>query len=361
MNNQKTIFLTGGGTLGSVTPMLALAEDLHDNYQCHFIGTEKGIEKEVAQNQGLIYHGIASGKLRRYWSIWNFIDPIFIIYGIFQSISLIIKYRPVAIISAGSFVSVSVAIAGRLLSIKIIILQLDKIPGLANRIMAKLASCIAVTLPESVKDYPKAELTGCPIRNQIRSSLDISPEQAKASFKLDPKIPTVLILGGGTGSTAINKLVLDNLYNLTQICQVIHITGKTKNISTEKNSRYFCTELLNTNQMSQAYAAANLVVSRAGMGVLTELSYLSKATILIPLPHSHQETNAKYFSDKHAVIQLNQHKTTAWNFVSTIKNLLTDSNQTKAMAQNLNHVLPANANHNLLSLITKTIAIKNSK
>ncbi len=353
MNIKPTIFLTGGGTLGSVTPLLALAEDLQGEFECHFIGTERGVEREVSETQGLIYHGIASGKLRRYWSLWNFIDPIFILYGLIESLFLIIKHKPKLIVSAGSFVSVSVALAGKIMGVKIIILQLDKIPGLANKIMARLSTVVAVTLPESIKDYPGAVLTGCPIRNEIKNALNLPADKAKESFGFNPKLPVILILGGGTGSVTLNKLVIDNLYNLTQLAQVIHLTGKAKCQPAGANKKYLGAELLNSGQMAQAYASADLVISRAGMGAITELSYLSKPTVLIPLPNSHQEANAKYFTDKGACLIINQTKTNAWDFVTQIKAIMHDKERLQIVAGNFHRSLPSEANGKFLELIRK--------
>lgn len=357
-NNKKIIFLSGGGTLGSVTPMLALAQDLQGHCECQFVGTEDGVEREVVTEQGLLYHSIASGKLRRYFSWWNFIDPFFVVYGILQAFYLIIKYRPRLVVSAGSFVSVGLAVAAWLCRVRIVILQLDIVPGLANRIMAKLAKRVAITLPESKKFYPKARLTGCPIRAEIRAVRQLDPVAARTSFGFDDSLPVVLVLSGGTGSIAINKLVLDNLYNLTQSCQVIHVTGKNKSSAVNQNPRYHSLELSGPAGMAKAYAAADLIVSRAGMGFITEFSYLAKPIVLLPLPQSHQEANAQYFVERNAALQLDQQKTTAWTFVSSIKNLLADKQSMTNLGSNLLKALPRESNKKFFDLIVEQMEVK---
>lgn len=350
------IFLSGGGTLGSVTPLLALAEDLDAKYSCHFVGTNTGVERAVVTDQGLVYHPIASGKWRRYFSWRNFFDPLLIIYAFFQSIFLLLKHHPKLIISAGSFVSVPLVAAGRLLGIKAIILQLDVLPGLANRLMACLGAQVALALPELKAQYPKADLIGCPLRSAIRASSDLDRTQARLAFDLKSDQATILVLAGGTGSVAINKLVLDNLYNLTQVCQVIHITGPAKTSVTDKNQRYRSLALTSAEQLAQAYAAADLVVSRAGMGVITELAYLHKPTMLIPLPASHQEANTRYFSDRQAALYLDQGKTTAWTFVSALKQALAHPQLLQTQGDKLHSCLPSDANHKFLNLILKALA-----
>ncbi len=354
-HSKEVIFLSGGGTLGSVTPLLALAEDLGDRVVCQFVGTENGVEKSLVAEHQLAYHAIASGKLRRYFSLRNFIDPFFVIYAFFQSLLLIFKYRPRLIVSAGSFVSVPLAAAAKLCSVKVIILQLDVLPGLANRIMAFFGAQVALTLPESKAHYPRGQVTGCPVRLAISGAADLDPALARAAFNLDPKLPTILILAGGTGSIAINKLVLDNLYNLTQLCQVIHITGRSKQLAIDKNPRYHALELSDSSAMANANSAADLIVSRAGMGVITELAYLSKPVVLIPLPNSHQEANADYFVKRGAAIRLDQSKTTAWTFVSELKAALADRAALTDYGAKLHKSLGSGSNQKLLNLILKVL------
>jgi UDP-N-acetylglucosamine--N-acetylmuramyl-(pentapeptide) pyrophosphoryl-undecaprenol N-acetylglucosamine transferase len=354
MTNKPTIILSGGGTLGSVTPLLALVKELSVHYQLAFIGTDKGIEKDLVEQQQLTFYGIVGGKLRRYWSWRNLVDPVLIAYGFVEAIFILRKLKPQLIISAGSFISVGVVVAGKLLGIKSIIIQLDIVPGLANRLMSKFADSIAVTLSPSLNDFKSSVLTGAPIPNSIIKIQAVNPEESKRRLGLKANLPTVLILGGGTGSVAINKLVTDNLFHLTQICQIIHLTGRNKSqVASMQN--YLTKELMNELEIAEAYNASDLVVSRAGMGVLIELGALSKPAIIIPMPRSHQERNAQYFADRSACVVLKQNKTSSWDLLNKIKHLLADSNQLKSLGDNLHQSFIPHSNANIVKLIDSII------
>ena len=165
-SNQKKnkIMLTGGGTGGSVSPLLAVVDELKkqgDYYSFVWVGTKKGPEKFMVEREGIKFITIANGKLRRYFCLQNFIDPFKIIFGFFQSIKILNKERPKIVMSAGGFVSVPAVWAAGLLRIPVLIHQLDARPGLANKLMAPFASVVTTTFEKSVNDYGnKAEWIG---------------------------------------------------------------------------------------------------------------------------------------------------------------------------------------------------------
>lgn len=355
MSKQKTIVLTGGGTLGSVSPLLAIAHDLRETYEFCFIGTENGVERDLVTQIPMSYHGIVGGKLRRYWSLMNLIDPLLIVYGFVESLLILRKLKPSLVISAGSYISVGVLYAAKLLGIKSMILQLDVVPGLANKLMSKVATKTAVTLPESRRDFKNSVLTGAPVSQYILALNQIEQSQSRQKFKLSSDKPVLLVLGGGTGSMAINKLITDNLYHLTQICQVLHIVGPAKKYHHESFNDYHCFQLLKREEMAEALNACDLVISRAGMGVLTELAYLTKPVVLIPMPESHQEFNAKYFADKSACIYLHQDKLNSWDLVNRIRVLICDDAELKKLGDNLHQALKLDGNQKLGALIKKMV------
>jgi len=385
-NKVKRILLTGGGTGGAVSPLLAIARELKKSpnplyqggYSFLWIGTKKGPEKEMvapelsseaSELSSIRFKPIYSGKLRRYFSWRNFIDPFLILIGFFQSFFIILKWRPDIVISAGSFVSVPVVWAAWVLRAPVLIHQQDARPGLANKLMAPFAKVVTAAFEESLKHYgKKAVWTGNPVRRELADGGKKAPlikGLVLRSFSeggvggLSDNLPTVLIIGGGTGATAINKLVWDDLNNLTKFCQVIHITGKKKNIQNSirqladqiQNSNYQSFKFLNADQVAEAYAAADTVVSRAGMGVLTELSYLGKPAILIPMPDSHQEDNAKIFKDKDAAIVLNQKELTPEALTENIKKLLDDEALRGKFSDNIKKVIKRGANKEIIKII----------
>jgi UDP-N-acetylglucosamine--N-acetylmuramyl-(pentapeptide) pyrophosphoryl-undecaprenol N-acetylglucosamine transferase len=309
MAKALKIMLSGGGSGGPVTPLLAVARELYATrpdvtftFIGGHIGPEKSLVTEAAKTLPIVFIPILSGKFRRYFSWHNFTDLFNIGGAFFQSLYLLKKDRPDVVISAGAFTSVPLVWAAKLISIPVLIHQQDVRPGLANRLMAGAAKIVTVTFEESLKIYgAKAILTGNPV---IVPSL-ITRDDIFKKYNLDAKRPLVLIFGGGTGSEAINEAVSKNLDKLLELTQIIHVSGRGKSITSSKTG-YYVTEFLNHEQLISAMSAADIIVARAGLATITELSALKKPSILIPIPKSQQEDNARVCQEKGAALILNQ-------------------------------------------------------
>ncbi|MFZ2310595.1 MAG: UDP-N-acetylglucosamine--N-acetylmuramyl-(pentapeptide) pyrophosphoryl-undecaprenol N-acetylglucosamine transferase [Patescibacteria group bacterium] len=309
MTKPLKIMLSGGGSGGPVTPLLAVARELYAvrpevtfTFIGGHVGPEKSLVAEAAITLPIIFIPILSGKFRRYFSWHNFTDLFNIGGAFFQSLYLLKKDKPDVVISAGAFTSVPLVWAAKLINIPVLIHQQDVRPGLANRLMAGAAKIVTVTFEESLKIYgAKAVLTGNPV---IFPKL-MSRDEVFKNYNLDVKRPLVLIFGGGTGSEAINEAVNKNLDKLLDLTQVIHVSGRGKTISSSKTG-YYVTEFLNHEQLVSAMSVSDIIVARAGLATITELSALKKPSILIPIPHSQQEDNAKVCLDKGAALILNQ-------------------------------------------------------
>ena len=356
------IILAGGGTGGSVTPLLAIVQELRKQKPeigFLFIGTRKGVpEKDLVRAQGIQYKSIFSGKLRRYFSLRNCIDPFLILFGFIQSFFIILRFKPGAIVSAGGFVCVPVAWAGWLLRIRIFIHQQDIIPGLANKLIAPLAKKITISFEKSLNDFNKTKtvLTGNPVRSWI---LKGHRQAAVKRFNLEDNLPTLLVIGGGTGAKKINEIIIKIVPELVKFCQIIHLTGQKQgqmsNVKCQMSERCHQYEFLKQD-MSDAYAAADLVISRAGMGVLTELSVLGKPTILIPIPDSHQESNAKYFVDQKAVILMNQKDLTPEILLNKIGSLVSSADQRAILSLNISKLGHLNAAQKIARIVLKSVS-----
>ncbi|MEG0109369.1 MAG: glycosyltransferase, partial [Lachnospiraceae bacterium] len=169
---MKRIILTGGGTAGHVTPNIALLPKLKElGYDIQYIGSYNGIEKELIEQFHIPYHGISSGKLRRYFSTRNFSDPFRVIKGFAEANKLIKSLKPDIIFSKGGFVSVPVVMAGKRNKVPTIIHESDMTPGLANKLSFPVAAKICCNFPETLKHLPaeKSILTGSPIRQELLS------------------------------------------------------------------------------------------------------------------------------------------------------------------------------------------------
>ncbi|OGF35997.1 undecaprenyldiphospho-muramoylpentapeptide beta-N-acetylglucosaminyltransferase [Candidatus Falkowbacteria bacterium RIFOXYC2_FULL_46_15] len=364
-NRKRRIIFSGGGTGGSVTPPLAIAEELREreiggnaasSYEFLWLGTKKGPEKTMVEPVGIEFRAIASGKLRRYFSWKNFIDPFFVGWGFLQSLFILARWRPDLIIAAGGFVCAPVVWATYFLRIPVIIHQQDARPGMANKLMAPFARVVTVTLETSLEDYgKKAVWIGNPVRREIiRSKYGVHDTAKK--FTLSEDLPVILVLGGGTGAAAINRLVEANIEKLIAFAQVIHLTGPGKSQVLWKVDERFARhyrrfEFLSVERMAMAYAVADIVVSRCGMGVLTELSYLGKASILIPMPDSHQEDNARVFAEKEAAIALDQNGLTGEILLANIRKLLLYADQRDRLRNNIRQVIKRGANEKMVEII----------
>lgn len=359
------ILFTGGGTAGPVIPLLAIAEILTEtgkkqNFQFFWVGTKTGLEKRIIKEAGIKFHSIAAGKWRRYFSWQNFFDPFRVVIGFIQSLILLGKWRPNLVVSAGGFVGVPVVWAAWLRRIPVLIHQQDIRPGLANRLAAPFAKVVTVTFAQSLDDYgAKAVWTGNPIRPEFKK-MKITARQSRQKLNLDINRPTILIMGGGTGALALNKLTWNSLPLLTKFCQVIHITGPGKGgigIKLNNNLRRFYRPFpfLNIDGLIKAYAAADVVVSRAGLGSLTELSYLGKPTILIPMPDSHQEDNAALLAKQNAAIVLNQKTLTTQDFIAAVKNLLNSKEKCSNLSFNIKKIMKSDANKRIKEIIFQLV------
>lgn len=337
------IILSGGGTLGSVMPLIAVAKYLktmEPEVEFLWLGTKNGPEKKIVEESGIRFSPIFSGKFRRYMSWQNILDLFLIKLAVWQSFFIIIKEKPNLVVSAGGFVAAPVVWASWLWGAPVIIHQQDFRAGLANKLCAPFAKKITVAFEKSLEDYPKKKTVW--IGNPARK-LSCLAEKARKFFDVNKNKPVILILGGGTGAAGINKLILESLEKILKFAQVIHLTGSARTVLAGKNKDgpcigYHAYEFL-TKEMACAYAVADVVISRAGMGVLTELASLGKPAILIPLA-GHQEENAKYFVDKSAAIVLKERGLASEKLAEEIEKLIKDKKIQNKLSENIKKVFP---------------------
>ena len=282
---MKKILLTGGGTAGHVTPNIALLPDLRaEGYDIHYIGSYNGMEKKLIEAQGIHYDGISTGKFRRYLSVKNLSDPFRVIKGFQQAKKLIREYKPDVVFSKGGFVAVPVVLAAGHYHIPVIIHESDMTPGLANKICMKTASKICCNFPETVKLLPadKAVLTGTPIRREL---LNGSRAAGFAFTGLSDDKPILLMMGGSTGSRAVNAGLRSALPKLLKEFHVIHLCGKGNLDNTLAQPGYVQYEYI-SDELKDLFAISDIVLSRAGANAICELLALKKPNILVPLPAS---------------------------------------------------------------------------
>lgn len=296
---MKKIVLTGGGTAGHVTPNIALLPSLKEaGYEVHYIGSYNGIEKKLIEDIGIPYYGISSGKLRRYFDVKNFSDPFRVIKGFNEANHLMKELQPDVVFSKGGFVAVPVVLAAKKNKIPAIIHESDMTPGLANKICIPSATKVCCNFRETFDLLPegKAVLTGTPIRKEL---FEGDKKRAASFCHLSADKPTILIIGGSSGSVVINNAVRESLDEILPNFQVIHLCGKDHlDDALKKKAGYVQFEYV-SRELRDLFALSDLVISRAGANAICELLALKKPNILIPLSRAasrgDQILNAKSF------------------------------------------------------------------
>lgn len=281
---MKKIIMTGGGTAGHVTPNIALMPALKEaGFDIEYIGSINGMEKGLIEATGTPYHGISSGKLRRYFDWKNFSDPFRVLKGYGQAVSLMKKIKPDVVFSKGGFVSVPVVLAAKHCHIPAIIHESDITPGLANKIAIKGAKKVCCNFPETMKYLPadKAVLTGSPIRRELFSG---NAENAirLCNFK-DHSKPVLLIIGGSLGSKIVNEAVRKVLPELLEKFYVIHLCGKGNLDNSLSGTIGYAQFEYASSELTDMFALSDMAISRAGANSICELLALHKPNILIPL------------------------------------------------------------------------------
>lgn len=341
---MKKIVMTGGGTAGHVTPNIALMPALRsEGYEISYIGSYEGIEKRLIEEQGIPYYGISSGKLRRYFDPKNFSDPFKVLKGYSQSVKLMKKLKPDIVFSKGGFVSVPVVLAAKRCKIPAIIHESDLTPGLANRLAIPSATKVCCNFPETMSHLPeeKAVLTGSPIRQELLSG------NKDAAFSLckfeDRSKSVILIIGGSSGSRAINTAIRNLLPELIKNYNIIHLCGKGNlDSSLDKVSGYAQFEYAN-KELADMFALADLVISRAGANAICELLALRKLNILIPLSaaasRGDQILNANSFRTQGFSYVLEEEEVTNTTILDAIEHVFRKKDSyLEAMSQsNMNH------------------------
>ena len=322
---MKRILLTGGGTAGHVTPNLALIPGLRQKgYELSYIGSYHGMEKELIEREGIAYYGISSGKLRRYFDLKNFSDPFRVVKGYFEARNLIKKLKPAVVFSKGGFVAVPVVLAAAHLKVPVVIHESDLSPGLANKLCIPSATYVCCNFPETLSYLPKekAVLSGSPIRETLLRGSRLSGLR-KAG--LSPDKPVLMVIGGSLGSVKVNKAVREALPALLEKFQVLHLCGKGNLDSGLLSTAGYAQYEYANEELCDFYAAADLVISRAGANVICELLALRKPNLLIPLSASasrgDQLLNARSFEKQGFSQVLEEENLSRDSLLSAVENL----------------------------------------
>jgi UDP-N-acetylglucosamine--N-acetylmuramyl-(pentapeptide) pyrophosphoryl-undecaprenol N-acetylglucosamine transferase len=348
------ILFAGGGTGGHIIPIIAIIREIRKIYQkqdlqFYYIGPEDDFGSVLLSQEGVKMKRVLAGKVRRYpgWNVFweNFVDVCFKIpLGILQSFFYIFFLSPDLVFSKGGYGAIPWVIAARMLFVPVFMHESDIAPGAANKIISRFVKEVFVSFPRT-EYFPlkKMILVGNPIRREL---LNGTKEEARILFKISSEKPVVLILGGSQGAQKINEEVFEVIQYLLESFEIIHQCGENNLAEAKKNAKvmvpkelensYHLFSFLKEPELKQAYAVADLIVSRSGSGSIFEIAAIGKPSILVPLQESaqnHQVKNAYAYTETGAGIVIEESNFTSRFFMERIKSILNDPAEYAKMAE----------------------------
>lgn len=349
---SKTIILTGGGTAGHIMPNLALLPMLEKEFdKIYYLGSKNSMEERIIKPyRDIEFIEIPTTKLVRKFTLKNLFVPFKLLNSVCKTKKIIKKIQPNVIFCKGGFVSVPVAIAGKMCKIPVIAHESDYSMGLANKIILKFANNVCTTFEDTARISKKCICTGTPIRNQI---FEGRKENILNKFDYDKNKKTILFFGGSLGSKNINKLVKNGIHKLVEKYNILHITGK-GNIINKNVKGYYQVEF--TDKIEDFFDASNLVVCRGGANSLFELLALNKPMLIIPLSKAEsrgdQLENAEYFKNNNFADVMLEEEMSVELLLNKIANIFSNNITTK----NITKYSGNKANRRIVDII-----VKNSK
>jgi UDP-N-acetylglucosamine--N-acetylmuramyl-(pentapeptide) pyrophosphoryl-undecaprenol N-acetylglucosamine transferase len=355
--HQLRMIVTGGGTGGHTYPALTTVTTLQARLaetgtepELLWVGLDGSLEAKIAARNNIPFKAITTGKLRRSRNprdlARNIIDAFRIPVGVLQAAVTVARARPAVALSTGGYVSVPIGLAARLFRVPYLLHEQTLSVGLANRILARVATRILLSHEASLDHLPPrarrhAVVTGNPIRPAI-----LQGDRAKglAAFGLDPVVPLVLVTGGATGAQQINRMVSGALTELLPHCQIVHQCGSHSHTEMQQVAaalpshlahRYRVLDFIH-DELPDLLAAADIVIARSGAGTVAELTALGKTCIFIPYPHAaadEQRITARHLATHGAAIMLDDADATPEGLRNATTGLLADPHRRSAMAR----------------------------
>ncbi len=372
------ILLTGGGSGGHVYPLIAVARNLRKTYgdanvSFQYIGP-RGPRMEIERSdfaaEKIPSKFVSAGKMRRYFDVKNFTDPFVTIWGIIQSLYLLVKDMPDAVFAKGGFGALPVVIVARIYFIPVLIHESDAVPGVANRVMGKLARRVAITYAHAEQYFQsrKVVLTGIPVRDAVVAG---DANRAKEICGFHDDKPVVVVVGGSQGAKVINSAIAAALPELLPICNIIHVTGTAHYDAVvaeagragvkARHDNYYTFDYVDAATMGDILSLATIVVSRAGAGTIAEIAAHQKAALLIPLhlaANDHQRMNAYEVAKAGGATVLEESNLGTSILVGNITKLLNDAQLRTAMEMAIGKFYHPNATADIASGLIEMIPPK---
>ena len=363
--------LSGGGTGGHIYPAIAIANELKSRFpdaEFLFVGAKDKMEMQKVPQAGYAIQGLWIAGLQRKLTLKNAMFPFKLINSLWKSRKIIKNFKPNVVIGTGGFASGPLLQMANMMHIPTLIQEQNSFPGITNKLLSKKANTICVAYENLERFFPKEKmiLTGNPVRQDL---IDVESKRAEAIqyFNLDANKKTVLVLGGSLGARKINQLIEKELEKIVaQKVQVIWQCGK---LYFEEYQKYNSVEpniqnlkpktqvLAFIDRMDLVYAAADIIISRAGASSVSELCIVGKPVIFIPSPNvaeDHQTKNAKSIVDKKGAIMIKESELDS-EFSLVFEALLKDQGKQDQLSANIKHLALPNATKQIVDEIVKLI------
>ena len=364
MKQSINILISGGGTGGHIYPAIAIANELKLRYpdaKFLFVGAKDKMEMEKVPQAGYDIKGLWISGIQRKLTLKNLSFPFKLISSLWKANSIINKFKPDAVIGTGGFASGPTLMMANRKGIPTLVQEQNSYPGITNKLLSKKAQKICVAYDNMEQFFPADKIvkTGNPVRQDLLS-IHSKTEEGKGFFKLDKNKKTILVLGGSLGARKINQLVENNLeFFKNQEAQVIWQCGK---FYIDEYQKYDDLEHIQVhqflNRMDLAYAASDIIISRAGASSVSELCIVGKPVIFIPSPNvaeDHQTKNAKSIADKHGAILLKESELDTFSIV--FETLMKDKGKQQSLSENIKGLALPNATSHIVNEIEKLIKI----
>ena len=355
---MKRFIISGGGTGGHIFPAIAIADELKrrlPDAEILFVGAKDRMEMQKVPQAGYPIEGLWISGLQRKLSWQNLLFPLKFISSLLKARSIIKRFKPDAVIGTGGFASGAVVKVAGQMGIPTFIQEQNSYAGITNKMLAKNAHKICVAYDAMEQFFPKEKIvkTGNPIRDGLLNIREYRSE-GLSYFHLDSQRKTLLVLGGSLGARRINQLIEQQLPLFEQLgMQVLWQCGKLYYEEYKKYNSEQVRVLAFIDRMELAYAAADVIISRAGASSVSELCVVGKPVIFIPSPNvaeDHQTKNARAIADKQAAILLRESELNE-QFANTFSKLIADEAQQEALSAHIKALAQPNATKDIVNLI----------
>ena len=359
------VIISGGGTGGHIFPAIAIADEIkrrHPQADILFVGADGRMEMAKVPEAGYPIKGLWISGIQRKLTIDNLSFPFKLLSSLWNANKIIKEFKPDIAIGVGGYASGPLLKRAGARKVKTVLQEQNSFPGITNKWLASGANKICVAYSDMERWFPKEKIniTGNPVRALIANA-SITKEQSMTHFELDGSKKTILAIGGSLGARTINHALREHIQKiLGDNIQLIWQCGKSfstesERIATDYNSGLIITPFI--KEMDIAYAAADIIISRAGAMSISELCLVGKPTILIPSPNvseDHQTKNAKALSDVNAAILLKDADAKE-RLYQAINELITDSSKMESMSQNIKKLAKPNATSDIVNQIEELL------